>query len=150
MTRWCCCAAVTIGIAAVPWRRVESGFPPSRTFRRRRRRRGFRPCCPTYTGRWSRSRWSRWRRRTRGSRRGCRWRLFHFFKIGGGSPARGRVVEALSKPPSCNIVSLHRSGLRACERGVPLFSFCVTSIISSFLRLSSPLVCPAKSYIALN
>jgi hypothetical protein len=35
------------------------------------------------------------------------------------------------------------------EKDLPLSCFCVTRIISSFLTLSSPSLCPAKSYSAL-
>lgn len=41
--------------------------------------------------------------------------------------------------------------LRLLRRGnVPLFSFCVTRMISSLRRLSSPADWPAKSYRALK
>jgi hypothetical protein len=45
LTRWCCCTAVSISIAAVSWRRIEPGFPPDRTLRRRCRRGRFRSRC---------------------------------------------------------------------------------------------------------
>jgi hypothetical protein len=115
LTRWCCCAAVAISITAVPRRRVERGFPPDRTFCRRCRRCGFCPCRAICTRRRSRSsRSGRWRW-ARGSRRRRRWRLFHLFKICSGGPARGRVVKALSKPPSCDIISFGRSRILGCS-----------------------------------
>lgn len=100
--------------------------------------------------------WWRWRlglaiRRASG----WRWRgsLSDFFKVSRWCPTRCRFVKTRGQPPSCSAFrqslysSLHR--LIAAKINIPLFSFCVTRMISSLPRLSSPALWPAKSYSAL-
>jgi hypothetical protein len=115
LTRWCCCATVAISVATVSWRRVQPRFPPDRTFCRRCRWSRLRPCCSVHAGSRSRRGRSRWRRRTRGSWRRWRRRLLDFFEIGGRRPARGRMVETLCKPPSCDVVSSDESQILGCS-----------------------------------
>lgn len=65
-----------------------------------------------------------------------------FLKIGGRGPAFGRLIRAFSEPPACydNGSSVSTSPkitekemiLRVVLVCIPLFSFCVTRIISPF------------------